>query len=205
MRAVRSLNPGGALVHYPGSPMLARMLMRAQDRLIACELHEQAAAALRRSMGGDARAKSLRIDGWTALKAYVPPKERRGVVVIDPPFEEESDFARLPAALAEAHRKWATGIYLLWYPIKTRAGPDALARRCKRLAVPKMLRSELTVGEAGERLRGSGLILVNPPWPLADELARLLPLLAELLGRGKAGRFRLDWLSGERTPAAPRA
>jgi len=202
--AVRSLNTSGALMHYPGSPVLARLLMRGQDRLIACEAHAQAAATLRRNLRADARAKSLRMDGWTALKAYVPPKERRGLVLIDPPFEEESDFVRLPAALAEAHRKWATGIYLLWYPIKSRVAPGALARRCKRLGIPKMLRSELTIGEAGDRLRGSGLILVNPPWQLAEELACLLPTLAELLGRAEAGRFRLDWLTGERRPAAPR-
>jgi 23S rRNA (adenine2030-N6)-methyltransferase len=198
---VRALNPSGELKTYPGSPALARALLRPQDRLIACELEARAASALTRNLR-DRRVKTLRLDGWTALTAYVPPKERRGLVLIDPPFEEDSDFARLPGALAEAQRKWATGIYLLWYPIKTRTGPDRLARRLARLGIPKILRAELTVGSLADpsRLNGSGLMVVNPPWRLSDELAALLPALAGLLGRN-AGRFRLDWLAGERVPA----
>ena len=82
------------------------------------------------------------MDGWMALFANIPPKERRGLVVIDPPYEESMDFARLSETVAQAHRKWANGVYLLWYPIKTRAAPDALARRLRRLAVPKLLRCD---------------------------------------------------------------
>src|SRR5580704_6989195 len=119
---------GQALRHYPGSPLIALSLMRPQDRLVACELEPRAAAALKGVLR-DRRAKVLALDGWTALGAYVPPKERRGVVLVDPPFEEAADFTRLASALAAAHRKWPTGIYLLWYPIKERDAPDALARR----------------------------------------------------------------------------
>jgi 23S rRNA (adenine2030-N6)-methyltransferase len=203
LEAVRGFNPSGALTKYPGSPALVRALLRPQDRLIACELEARAAAALARNLR-DRRVKTLHIDGWTALAAYVPPKERRGLVLIDPPFEQESDFARLPQALAEAQRKWATGIYMLWYPIKTRGEPDRLARRLARLGIAKILRAELTVAPLADpsRLNGSGLIVVNPPWRLAQELSALLPALAELLGRGNAGRFRLDWLAGERIPAS---
>lgn len=195
--AVRALNKPGKLVAYPGSPLIARSMMRPQDRLLACELHPDAAAALSRNLHGDAWAKALRIDGWTALAAYVPPKERRGLVLIDPPFEENADFARLSAALSATRRKWATGIYLIWYPIKTRAEPDRLARRLRRLSLPKILRCELTVNQAGDRLSGSGLIVINPPWRLGQELSVLLPALASCLGRDGQGRFRLDWLAGE--------
>ena len=118
---------------YPGSPLIAQSLLRPQDRLIACELEPRSAASLAAALRGDRRAKALAIDGWTALGAYVPPKERRGLVLVDPPFEEAADFVRLAGALAAAHRKWPTGIYMLWYPIKERAAPDALARRLQRL------------------------------------------------------------------------
>ncbi|MFN3657424.1 MAG: 23S rRNA (adenine(2030)-N(6))-methyltransferase RlmJ [Pseudolabrys sp.] len=202
--AVAALNAPGALTVYPGSPALARAFLRAHDRLIACELAPRPAAALAHNLRGDARVKALAIDGWTALAAYVPPKERRGLVLVDPPFEQESDFRRLSEALAVAHRKWATGIFALWYPIKGRPEPDALAKRLRRLGIGKILRAELTVSPLSDpsRLNGSGLILVNPPWLLENELSVLLPALAGLLGRDGKGAFRLDWLAGEAAPAA---
>jgi 23S rRNA (adenine2030-N6)-methyltransferase len=137
------------------------------------------------------------MDGWMALFANIPPKERRGLVVIDPPYEESIDFARLSETLAQAHRKWANGVYLLWYPIKARAAPDALARRLRRLAVPKILRCELTIAppRADGALAGSGLIIVNPPFPLQRELQVVLPVLTRLLAPMCA--YRLDWLSRE--------
>jgi 23S rRNA (adenine2030-N6)-methyltransferase len=204
LEVIGALNERGRLTTYPGSPALARAALRPQDRLIACELEPQAAAALARNLSGDPRIKTLRLDGWTAVAAYVPPKERRGLVLIDPPFEQEREFVQLARALAAAHRKWATGIYMLWYPIKGRTEPDALAKALRRLAIPKILRAELTVAPLADptRLNGSGLILVNPPWTLENELAILLPALAAVLARAGQGGFRLDWLAGE---AASRA
>ena len=194
---VASLNRDGALRLYPGSPLIAKALLRPQDRLIACELEPRAAASLKAALRGDPRAKVLPIDGWIALNANVPPKERRGLVLIDPPYEEADDFHRLSGAFAQAHRKWPTGLYLLWYPIKAREAADALARRLRRLGVAKVMRCELLIGEprpdAG--LVGSGLILANPPYPLADELEVVLPALARLLGPGSS--HRIDWLARE--------
>jgi 23S rRNA (adenine2030-N6)-methyltransferase len=191
---VQSLNPGGALRLYPGSPLIALSQLRPQDRLIACEVEPRAVAGLK-SVLRDRRAKVLALDGWTALGAYVPPKERRGVVVVDPPFEEAADFSRLSGALAAAHRKWQTGIYLLWYPIKEREAPDALARRLRKLAMPGVLRCEITLGapRADAGLVGSGLIVVNPPFKLDAELKILLPALAQAFAAG-AG-CRIDWLA----------
>jgi len=198
--AVAALNPGGALVRYPGSPVIVQSLLRAQDRLIACEIEPRAAAALEAALRGDARAKVLTLDGWTAISATLPPKERRGLVLIDPPFEDAGDFAHLSAALIAAHRKWPTGIYLLWYPIKERAAPDALARRLRRAALPKVLRSELSLGppRAETGLVGSGVIVVNPPYRLDAELRALLPCLASILSPNAA--HRLDWLAAEAPP-----
>ena len=197
--AVRALNPTGALKTYPGSPALVRAFLRPQDRLIACELEPKAQAALTSAMQRDPRVKTLAIDGWTALSAYVPPTERRGLVLTDPPFERDDDFPRLAQGLAVAHRKWATGQYLLWYPVKGRTEPDALAKRLRRLGIPKILRAELIVSSLSDptRLNGSGLIIVNPPWTLEAELRLLLPVLADVLGREKQGRYTLDWLAGE--------
>jgi 23S rRNA (adenine2030-N6)-methyltransferase len=194
---VASFNPGGELRFYPGSPLIVRALLRSQDRLIACELEPRAAASLKTALRGEARGKVLPLDGWMGLSANIPPKERRGLVLIDPPYEATDDFDRLSRAFAQAHRKWPTGLYLLWYPIKAREEADALARRLRRLGVAKIMRCELLIGEprpdAG--LVGSGLILVNPPYPLEGEMKVLLPILSRLCGPG--GGHRVDWLVRE--------
>ena len=199
LEVIGALNVPGRLKLYPGSPAITRAWLRPQDRLTACELEPKAATTLAGHLRGDTRIKTLEIDGWTALSAYVPPAERRGLVLIDPPFEEDGDFQRLSHHLAAAHRKWATGIYALWYPIKGRGDADDLAKRLRRLAIPKILRAELTVSAVSDptRLNGCGLILVNPPWTLEAELSTLLPMLAGLLGRDGKGGFALDWLVGE--------
>ena len=197
--AVMVRNLARELSSYPGSPALVRALLRPQDRLTCCELEPQAAAALARELRGDHRAKAVAIDGWAALAAYVPPNERRGLVLIDPPFEQEDDFTRIATGLTTAHRKWPTGIYLAWYPVKDQAAVAGFIRRLGRLGIPRMLRAEVIV--AGETnppvLRGSGLILVNPPWKLPDELRILLPCLSATLARGDAAQPVLQWLSGE--------
>lgn len=195
--AVAACNPGGELRSYPGSPLIVRHLLRPQDRLIACEMEPSAARALAATLRGDRRAKAIAIDGWTAIGAYVPPKERRGLVLVDPPFEDAADFARLPATLAAAHRKWPGGLYLLWYPIKARAAPDALSKRLRALEIPKMLHSEVMIGppRADSGLAGSGLIVVNPPYTLEGELRRMLPALARMLA--PQGTARLDWLAAD--------
>ena len=196
---VNGLNPTGRLVRYPGSPAIVSAMLRSQDRLIACETEPTAAAALSRTLDGNRRCKALAIDGWTALKAYVPPKERRGLVLIDPPFEDAGDFPQLVQGLEAAHRKWPGGIYLLWYPIKERDEPDALARRLRRTGIAKILRAELRVATSRDpgHLAACGLIVVNPPWTLAEELSILLPDLATVLSDAGPGTSRVDWLTGE--------
>ena len=204
LAAVGAANPGGGLRRYPGSPLIALNLMRPQDRLVACELEPGAARALAAQLRRDARARVVAIDGWVALNAYVPPKERRGVVLIDPPYEDKHEFVRLADALAAALRKWATGIFLLWYPIKERSGPDRLAAMLRRAATapvaPKILRAELAwEPDPAGRLSGAGLIIVNPPWRLAEEVAdHLLPALLPVLTSPVAGRGQVDWLAGQR-------
>ena len=194
---VASFNPE-RLRLYPGSPAFTRAWLRPQDRLVACEREPDAARALALNMRADARVKAVAIDGYTALNAYVPPKERRGLVLIDPPFERKDEFDQLSDGLAAAHRKWPTGIYMLWYPIKNTRETAAFSRRLAGLGIARILRVELELAGKRDplRLAGSGLILVNPPWTLEGELAVLLPGLAQALG-GRQG-VRVDWLAGEK-------
>jgi 23S rRNA (adenine2030-N6)-methyltransferase len=208
LAAISALNQPGGLIVYPGSPMLARAFLRQRDRLVACELEPSAAAALAANLRKDRRCKAIAIDGWTALNAYIPPKERRGLVLVDPSFEDTADFRRLEHALDAAHRKWATGIYLLWYPIKDRRCADILAHGLRRSGIAnslrakilraKILRAEIDLAGTRDRLRACGLIVVNPPWRLESELRVLLPALVAALTKDNGGAHRLDWLNGEK-------
>lgn len=193
---VRAQNDGGRLRHYPGSPAIAQALCRPQDRMRFCELHPEDFAALRHNLR-DPRASIAEIDGWTALKAYLPPKERRGLVLVDPAFEEPNEFDRLASGLAEAHRRWASGISLLWYPIKDRDEVRRFERRIAGLQIAKILRAELSIGmqPKPEALHACGLMIVNPPWLLEDELKIVLPALRNVLATGTDGQCRLDWIA----------
>ena len=201
-RAVASVNDGARLARYPGSPEIARRLVREADRLVFNELHPEDHAALAARFAREARARVMRMDAWAAARALLPPPERRGLVLFDPPYEAPGEAAQALAGLAEAHRRFATGVLARWYPVKAQADANALARRAAALGLPKMLRAELTVrpAEPGTGLNGTGLIVINPPWTLEGELRILLPALAaRLADPGHRGRPRLDWLTGEPT------
>jgi 23S rRNA (adenine2030-N6)-methyltransferase len=196
---VRAFNPQTELTAYPGSPLIARALLRPQDRLTACEVEPTARKRLIDALRRDIQARVVDLDGWVALPAFVPPKERRGLVVIDPPYEAKDEFERIGAGFAAAFAKWPTGSYLLWYPAKSRRATDNLARQVARLAGASAspatsLRLEFSVAPqaADDRLTSAGLLLVNPPWRLAAELRAILPELEKPLGIGGAGRFRLE-------------
>jgi 23S rRNA (adenine2030-N6)-methyltransferase len=192
-------NPDGRLRIYPGSPAIVQAFLRPQDRLLACELEPNAAASLKHNFAHDRRVRVVAIDGWRALGAFVPPPERRGLVLIDPPYEAPSDFSNLVQGLDIARRRWAHGIYLLWYPVKGRAQPDALARRLRRSGIGKILRAELNIAPASNpnELTGCGLIAVNPPWLLEEELRTLLAGLGPVLAGASGGATRLDWIAAE--------
>jgi 23S rRNA (adenine2030-N6)-methyltransferase len=184
--AVRACNPDGRLRFYPGSPCLALALMRPQDRLVANELHPQDAAKLDQNLAGDRRAKVLGLDGWLALKAQLPPKERRGVILVDPPFEEAGELDRLVQGLQNAMRRFAGGVYLLWYPIKDPCPITRFHQAIAKVSPQESLAVELLVRAPtdSDRLNGSGLVVINPPYTLAADLAMLLPVLAERLADG---------------------
>jgi 23S rRNA (adenine2030-N6)-methyltransferase len=196
---VRAFNPERDLKAYPGSPLIARALLRPQDRLTACEVEPGARKRLIATLRRDTQARIVDLDGWLALPAFVPPNERRGLVLIDPSFEQKDEFERLAQGFAEAFAKWPTGSYLMWYPVKSRRATDALARHVAGMvgtgpSPGQCLRLEFSVApqSAGAALASAGLLIVNPPFTLLGELKAILPELEKPLGQGGAGRFRLE-------------
>jgi 23S rRNA (adenine2030-N6)-methyltransferase len=186
---VQRENEGGTLGRYPGSPAIALGLMRAQDRLIANELHPEQRMLLTAAIGGDRRAKVMGLDAWVALKALLPPRERRAVVLIDPPFEARDDLDRMAAGLTHCIKRFASATIIAWYPIKD---PTVIANfhaAVAGLALPKCIVAEVMIQPATntERLNGCGLVVVNPPFTLEDDLAIILPELSRRLARGSAG------------------
>jgi 23S rRNA (adenine2030-N6)-methyltransferase len=181
---------------YPGSPLVARELLRRQDRGILVELHPADGALLAERFNAVPNLKVLRLDGWTALHGLIPPKERRGLVLIDPPYEARDEFGRLTAEIARAVTKWPTGVFLAWYPIKVRDEIDHGALRFGEAVTQPTLRLELMVERPDDptRLNGCGLFVINPPWTLRDEAETILPALANRLARRGYGTYRCDWL-----------
>jgi 23S rRNA (adenine2030-N6)-methyltransferase len=189
---LRAMNPAGAFESYPGSPEIVRRMLREHDRLVACELHPGDAQALRARYRADPRIAVHHRDGYEAIGALLPPAERRGLVLIDPPYEAKDEAARLIAALEVGLRRWPTGIFAAWYPVKDSEIGDALSSAARRF--PKALRAEfLAYRPDGARMAGGGLLIVNAPWKLDEALSALCETLHPLLGEGH-GRWRVDHL-----------
>ncbi len=197
--SVKAQNPDGQLRFYPGSPLITRSLLREQDRLFAFELHPADAEALHENFAGDFQTRVTHLDGWAALGTHLPPKEKRGLVLIDPPFEEKGEFSRMVAGLVKGHRRWPGGIFAFWYPIKEPSEVESFVADLKATGIPKILRIELTIRAQSTpaRLFGTGMIVVNPPYALEQEMKTLLPPLSALLAEEGRGGFKIDWVTGE--------
>jgi 23S rRNA (adenine2030-N6)-methyltransferase len=200
---VHDLNPDGGLKSYLGSPAIARRLLRRQDRLTAIELHPEDARLLKQRFEGDIQTRVIELNGWLALGAHLPPKEKRGLVLVDPPFEEGGEFVRMADGLMRAHRRWPGGVYALWYPVKDRTAVNRFRTALRDTGIPKILDVTLSIRKPSPepRLDGCGMIVVNPPFTLEDEMKLLLPFLAGLLQQGSGAGFALEWLRGEAVPA----
>jgi 23S rRNA (adenine2030-N6)-methyltransferase len=198
-RAVAAVNGAGALRRYPGSPEIACQALRPEDRLALNELHPEDHARLVSAYRRDARVRITRLDAGLVVKAQLPPPERRGIVLIDPAYEATDEADRAIATLAEGHRRFATGVFALWYPVTGDHLADKLRRDAKALALPRTLDLRLDVRKpvSGAGLAGSGLLIVNPPWPLEESLRDLLPELVERLRQGRGGVGALAWLTPE--------
>jgi 23S rRNA (adenine2030-N6)-methyltransferase len=199
--AVGPHNAEGRPISYPGSPAIAQTLMRAQDRIALCEANPDEREALTVAMGRDGRLNIVGTDGYVALNAYVPPQERRGIVLIDPPFEELDEAGAVERALERALHKWPKGIYMAWRPIREVRVDARFLNSIAALGAPNILQLELDVGHApigahGQQpLARAGLLVVNPPHTLIDEARTLLPWLAQILARGGVGQHVCAWLT----------
>ena len=186
---------------YPGSPAIAQTLMRANDRIALCEANPDERAALIAALGRDRRLSIVGTDGYVALNAYLPPKERRGIVLIDPPFEAPDEASAVARALERALYKWPTGTTIAWRPIREAQADAHFLNSIAALGAPNILRLELDVGpgptgaHGQEPLARAGLLIVNPPHPLFDEARTLLPWLARILGRDREGQHFCAWLT----------
>lgn len=193
LTAVRAINPANIVAAYPGSPLLALSLMRPDDRIVANELHPEDAAHLQRALRNDPRAKVLSMDGWQALRALLPPRERRSLILIDPPFEEVGELERLTAGLRDGMRRFATGTYILWLPVKSPQQVASFKSALRSLALPKLLWVELRTQAiaTAERLAGSALAIVNAPYELDEQLRVLLPFFADRLATGSGASWEM--------------
>lgn len=199
---IADLNPGGGITVYPGSPVLLRRLLRGRDRLTAIELHPDAAFELKNRFAGDFATRVIELDGWLALGAHVPPKEKRGLVLVDPPFEIDDEFGRILDGLQTAHRRWPGGVYAFWYPVKDRQEVQRFRGELATLGIPRILDATLTIRAPLHypRLDGTGMVIVNPPYLIEDELRLLLPVLADVLAQDDGAAWSVDWLAGEAEP-----
>lgn len=195
---VRMCNEDSAnLIFYPGSPLITSKLSRPQDRLILCELQEKETTVLRDLFRKNTQVTVHHRNGYEALNALLPPKERRGLVLIDPPFEaQEQEFRHIEAALTTALQRWPSGIYTVWYPIKIRQSIQPFYRWLKQCQAKNVLLAELLIhpGTSSLRLNGCGMVILNPPWQFDQQLQEILPILSQLLGKSNHDGCHLEWL-----------
>jgi 23S rRNA (adenine2030-N6)-methyltransferase len=192
---VRQVNRSGKLLHYPGSPQIALQLLRPADRLHLFDLHSTDSRLLQKQYDGDRRIRALAGDGFAGLKALLPPQPRRALVLVDPSYEDRQDYRQVVDSMADALRRFATGVYLIWYPLLARREAVRLPAALAALRERDWLRVELQVkapSEDGIGMHGSGLFVFNPPWTLPATLQATMPKLVSLLGQDDSARFTLD-------------
>lgn len=190
--AIARANPFGGLRWYPGSPQIVADALRRGDSAKFCELHPEERAALETALGGDRQVKIFDRDGYQAVRAFLPPVERRGLVLIDPPFERPGEYDRLAEALAGGLKRWATGIFMIWRPVKDAGGWRAFLAAAEALS-GDILTIEINIREpVADKLTGSGLFIVNPPFGLADALEEMAPWLTEKLAIGPGAGWSIE-------------
>ncbi|MFN0023589.1 MAG: 23S rRNA (adenine(2030)-N(6))-methyltransferase RlmJ [Parvularculaceae bacterium] len=192
LEAVARANPFGGLRWYPGSPAIITDALRRGDSAKFCELHPEERAALAGNLGADRQTRIFDTDGYQAVRAFLPPPERRGLVLIDPPFELPGEYQRLGQALGDGLKRWASGVFMIWRPVKDEGGYRAFVAAANALGAGDTLCVDLTIrGKVADTLTGSGLYIVNPPFGLGDSLAAILPWLAKRLAIGPGAGWSL--------------
>ncbi|KLV07352.1 ribosomal RNA large subunit methyltransferase J [Photobacterium aquae] len=196
--AIKALNQGDELRYYPGSPKVARAQIRDQDRMVLTELHPSDFPLLLQEFRGDRQVKIYKEDAFARLKASLPPKERRGVVLIDPPYELKHEYMDVVKAIDESYKRWATGTYAIWYPVVYRANIDKMLSGLEALGIRKILQIELGVEPDTEErgMTASGMIVINPPWKLEGQMQAILPWLKEAIAPTH-GHCKVEWVVPE--------
>ncbi|MBV1839157.1 MULTISPECIES: 23S rRNA (adenine(2030)-N(6))-methyltransferase RlmJ [Photobacterium] len=196
--AIKALNDGDTLRYYPGSPKVARAQLREQDRMVLTELHPSDFPLLLQEFRGDRQVRIYKEDAFARLKASLPPKERRGVVLIDPPYELKHEYMDVVKAIQESYKRWATGTYAIWYPVVYRENIDKMIQGLENLGIRKILQIELGVEpDTDERgMTASGMIVINPPWKLESQMQAILPWLQEAIAPTH-GFYKVDWIVPE--------
>ncbi|MCZ2328575.1 23S rRNA (adenine(2030)-N(6))-methyltransferase RlmJ [Bartonella sp. F02] len=188
------------IILYPGSPILIRQLLRKQDRLTAIELHYEDYQTLAKNFVGDYQTKVLHLNGWLSLNSHLPPKEKRGLILVDPSFEKPGEFSRLIDGIIKAHRRFSGGTYALWYPVKHDKEIEHFLSALQQTDIPKILQLEMRIrkNSLSPTMNGSGMILINPPYTLEEEMKKLSPFLITHLGQDKSARITQKWLQQEK-------
>ncbi len=204
--AVRSENPRGRLRFYPGSPLIALKLRRPGDRVVLAELNRTDCAELEAAVARERHVPVHHMDGYQALKAFLPPPERRGLVLLDSSFDRSGEFARIARAMKAAHQRWSTGMFAVWYPLMAPAAMRGFDRDMQKAGIAKILRLELLVRkrDADTPIPGCGMLVVNPPWKFEAEARPLLDWIWRALAPGGAGGVKVEWLVPEELPAGRR-
>lgn len=193
---IRKLNTQNNLQFYPGSPLIAQSLLREQDKMILCELHQTDVDQLKQNLWRDKRVAIHHQDGYQSLKAFLPPKEKRGLVLIDPPFERNDEYENIIKLLKQALQRWENGIYVIWYPIKDKNSVKRFLYHLKNLTVKNLLNTELYVypEDIILRLTGCGMAIINAPWQLDEQMYELMPWLTKNLAIEGPGSWHTEWL-----------
>ncbi|QYO70000.1 23S rRNA (adenine(2030)-N(6))-methyltransferase RlmJ [Vibrio cholerae] len=196
--AIRQLNQGETLRYYPGSPRVARAHLREQDRMVLTELHPSDYPLLEQEFHRDRQISIYKEDGFARLKASLPPQERRGLVLIDPPYELAKEYRDVVRAIAQSYKRWATGIYAIWYPVVNRCDIDDMLQGLQGLEIRKILQIELGVApDTNERgMTASGMIVINPPWTLESQMQSILPFLKQAIAPA-TGHYKVEWVVPE--------
>lgn len=199
MRAVRTYNHNDLLRYYPGSPLIARQLLREQDKIHLTELHPSDFPLLRNEFQNDARAKVLREDGYQQLKSQLPPLSRRGFILIDPPYELKTDYQAVVKGIQEGHRRFATGVFALWYPVVLRQQIKRLLKDLEATGIRNILQIELAVLPDSDRhgMTASGMVVINPPWKLKAQMESVLPWLHNVLVPAGTGHVNVEQIVAE--------
>lgn len=199
LRCVREFNTDGVLREYPGSPRLARTLLRPQDRMVLMELHNTEYPILKREFAGDSQVAVHHLDGYVGIKGHLPPKEKRGVLLIDPSYETQNEFRDVADALKRANERWPTGVLCLWYPVLARYQVNELMHTLRGSGLREVLRVELNVlpDDAPPGLHGCGMIVIRPPWKLDVTLRDAMPWLREVLAQSDTAQWTVEWVVGE--------